>query len=193
MREVRRYDEYLGRPGRPREPDTARPATIAKETCDYWIIENKPAAPLNDPVILDGRMFGLPIAYRRAFETNFDVPQPPRNARLGENAETSTFYFSERSTEWWRAAKGGLRGDYPKQHIAKNVLPLPFVNHLARAWLDASRASEGVADYSSYDEEMDKKRAQEQNASLEEFAADAVVTDGGCTKKGTKWTNNNVR
>ncbi len=150
---------------------------IGQRYATDYVIENKPQAPLNDPTVLEGRMFGLPIKYERAFETSFSVPQPPRNARLGDSPETSPFYFSERSTAWWRAAKGGIVGDYPKEHIAKNIVPLPFVHHLARAWLDETRASEGVADYSDYDARMDKKRAEAENSSLEQFA-----TDGGkCT------------
>ena len=146
---------------------------IGERYAENYIIENKPNAPLRDPVVLDGRMFGLPIQYKRGFETSFPVPQPPRNARLGESPESSPFYFSERSAEWWRAAKGGLVGDYPKEHLAKNSIPLPFIHHLARGWLDATGAAEGVADYSNYDDEMDEKRAREANESLDVYA------DGG--------------
>lgn len=149
---------------------------IGERYAEEYILENKPAAPLDDPVVLDGRMFGLPIQYERAFETSFAVPQPPRNARLTDGPETSPFYFSERTTAWWRAAKGGIVGDYPKGHIAKNIIPLPFVHHLARAWLDAAGASDGVSDYSNYDAEMDEKRAREANQSLEAFA-DVVETE----------------
>jgi len=152
---------------------------IGQRYADHYVVENKPAAPLAAPVVLEGRMFGLPIKYERAFETSFPVPQPPRNARLGESPETSPFYYSERSPEWWRAAKGGIVGDYPKEHIAKNIVPLPFMHHIARAWLDETRVSEGVADYSNYDAEMDKKRAEAANTSLKAFA-----TDGGTSERG---------
>lgn len=143
---------------------------IGRRYADHYVVENKPAAPLDDPVVLDGRMFGLPIKYERAFETSFQVRQPPRIQRLNEPPETSPFYYSERTPEWWRAAKGGIRGDYPKEHLAKNSLPLPYVHHLCRAWLDATRASEGVADYSDYDAEMDERRARAANAEIGDFA-----------------------
>lgn len=142
---------------------------IGQRYADHYIIENKPQAPLNDPVVLDGRLFGLPIKYERAFETSFAVDQPPRTARLTKTAETSPFFYSERSRSWWRAAKGGLRGDYPKEHLAKNALPLPYVHYLCRAWLDATSQSGGVADYSDYDAQMDEKRARASNLSLAEF------------------------
>lgn len=143
---------------------------IGERYATHYVIENKPSAPLHDPVVLEGRMFNLPIKYARAFETSFPVDQPPRNARLGESAETSPFFYTERSTEWWRAAKGGVRGDYTKEHIAKNSIPLPFMHYLCRSWMDATEASEGVADYSNYDAEMDKQRAEAANSSLDEFA-----------------------
>lgn len=153
---------------------------IGELYADHYIIENKPAAPLRDPVVLEGRMFGLPIKYARAFETSFDVEQPVRNSRLGEPAETSPFFYSERPTEWWAAAKGYPTGRYPKEHLAKNCLPAPYVHHLARGWIRSVEAETGAAegrpDYSDYDNKMETKRRREANSSLDEWA---VVTDGG--------------
>jgi hypothetical protein len=143
---------------------------IGKRYAKDYVVENKPKAPLHDPVVFDARIFGLPIKYERAFETSFPVDCPPRNARLAQPAETSSFFYSERTEAWWRAAKGGIRGDYPKEHIAKNSIPLPFIHRLCRAWMDATEASAGVADYSDYDAEMDEKRAREANSALEDFA-----------------------
>ena len=42
-----------------------------------YIIENVPGAPLINPVMLCGSMFGLEVRRHRAFETNFPVMQPP--------------------------------------------------------------------------------------------------------------------
>lgn len=142
---------------------------IGERYAEHYIIENKPGAPLRDPVVLEGSMFGLPIKYERAFETSFPVEQPPRQKRLAPVAETSPFYYSERSDAWWRAAKGGIQGDYPKEHVAKNCIPLPFIHHLMRAWLDATGQSQGVSDFSNYDERMDTRRAQAANEQLEVF------------------------
>ena len=146
-----------------------RAREIGETIADHYVIENKPAAPLNNPTVLEGRMFGLPIKYERAFETSFNVRQPPRNARLTESAETSPFYYSERSHEWWMGVKG-LRGQYPKEHVAKNALPMAYVDHLARSWMEATGAADGVADYSDYDARMDEKRAREANHNLGGYA-----------------------
>ena len=145
-----------------------RARELGRELGEEYIIENKPAAPLRDPVVLDGRMFGLPIKYERAFETSFKVPQPPRNARLTAAPDTSPFYYSERTHEWWKGVKG-LRGDYPKEHVAKNALPMAYVDFLGRAWLEATGRAQGVADYQNYDAEMEQKRREEANQSIGGF------------------------
>jgi len=41
-----------------------------------YVIENVPTAPLDDPIMLCGTMFSLPLLKHRHFESNFSVPQP---------------------------------------------------------------------------------------------------------------------
>lgn len=149
---------------------------IAEQYCNHFIIENKPNAPLNDPVFLNGKMFGLPIDYERAFETSFRVQQPPRHNRFGQgdgNAETSPYFFSERSRRWWGSVKGYRERRYPKEHLAKNSIPAPFIHHICRDWLTAYESENGDAvdrpDYSDYDERMEKQRRAEANESLDEY------------------------
>ena len=153
--------------------------TIAEQYCDHYIIENVQNAPLRDPTILNGRMFGLPIEYKRGFETSFRVPQAPRQGSLltsmgaSDTAETSSFYFSERSKEGWAATKAYDPRPYAKQHMAKNVIPGPYIHYLLRAWLvvyeEEQGISEGRVDYSDYDERMELKRRSEDNAQLTDF------------------------
>lgn len=112
-----------------------RARKIARNIADDYIIENKPRDDLRDPTVLHGRMFGLPLAYERAFETTFPVQSPARHQPLGEKTVTP-YYYSDRTTEWWAATKG-YRGDYPKQHLAKNALPAAYVQCLIRSWLES--------------------------------------------------------
>ncbi len=121
---------------------------IAERHCDHWIIENKPRAPLRDPVRLKGDMFGLPIEYERAFETSFHAEQPTIHMTLG--TECSTYYYADRSAEWWHSVKG-VSGDYPKQRLAKSGTPAPYIHYLARAWLRAT---------------VDRKRARSTSAEM---------------------------
>lgn len=169
--------------GDPDEHENMIPSArkLAERHCDYYAIENVPQAPLRDPYVLDGKMFGLPIKYQRAFETNFRVPQPPRFNRFwsdegsGDEVETSSFYFSERSKTWWASVKGYNPEPYSKQHLAKNCIPAPYIHHICRAWLkryeEDHGISEGRVDYSNYDERMDKRRKQDANHQLGEFGA----------------------
>lgn len=120
-----------------------RARELAQEVAEDYVIENKPRDDLRDPTMLHGRMFGLPIAYERAFETSFPVKTPARHAQLAEKTVTP-YYYSDRSRDWWAAVKG-YRGDYPKQHLAKNALPAVYVQTLLRSWLEARNDRDGTA------------------------------------------------
>lgn len=148
--------------------------SIAERYCDSYVIENVPKAPLKNPIVLDGRMFGLPIKHERAFETDFNVPQPPKYQRFwgkdGESttAETSSFFFTERTRKWWASAKGFPPRKYPKQHLAKNTIPAAYIHHLCRAWLSVYEEEKEI-DYSDYDQRMETQRRAEANQSIYEF------------------------
>lgn len=159
--------------------------SIAERYCDHYIIENVPRAPLNDPIVLNGRMFGLPIKYERAFETTFKVPQPPRYQRFwgrgedGDNdkAETSSFFFTERTRKWWASVKGYPPRQYSKQHLAKNSIPSPYIHHLCRAWLLVYEESKEI-NYSDYDERMEKRRRETANQTLAHYTSETEEADG---------------
>ena len=161
--------------------------SIAERYCDHYVIENVPRAPLENPVVLDGRMFGIPIKYERAFETSFDVPQPPRYQRFwakdGDTGtvETSSFFFTERSRKWWASVKSAPPRDYPKEHLAKNTIPGQYIHHVCRAWLAVYEEDNGI-DYSDYDQRMETQRRQEANRTLSDYAS-------GSDDLGDKETN----
>lgn len=52
-----------------------------------YVIENVMDAPLIDPVILTGPMFGLMVLRQRKFETNWPLPQPPIPEFTGKVAQ----------------------------------------------------------------------------------------------------------
>jgi hypothetical protein len=155
---------------------------IAEEYCDHYIIENVAKAPLRNPTILIGHMFGLPIQYKRGFETSFHVPDTPRERSFltsdgpSDSTETSSFFFSERSKEWWASAKQYNPRPYSKQHLAKNTIPAPYIHYLMRAWIrvyeEDNGISDGRVDYSDYDERMEKKRREYDNAALSDFGVE---------------------
>lgn len=105
--------------------------TIGQEQCDHYVIENFSKAPLKKATVLTGDMFGLPIVKRRAFETSFPVDKPPRK---DVDTEVSPYYYSDRSTTFWRSVMG-VSGDYRKENLAKGGIPSAYVHHIMRAWL----------------------------------------------------------
>jgi hypothetical protein len=149
---------------------------LAAEYCAEWIIENKPRAPLEDATVLTGKMFGLPIEYARAFETSFDVDQPPRQASVVET-ETSGYYYSEKSRAWWASVKGIDAEAYTKRALAKNALPAAYVDHLLRSYLEATGRADGPSDYTDYDKKKDAERAREANHELAAYADGGSSTD----------------
>ena len=135
---------------------------IAEQHCDEWVIENKPRDSLNETVTLDGHMFNLGIEYKRAFETSFPVDQPPIQNRI---AETSPFYYSERSHGWWAGVKGSST-EFTKEHLAKNTIPSAYIDYIMRHY------SEHMADpdrpyYSDYDRKMQTQRRAATNEKLD--------------------------
>lgn len=112
---------------------------IGREYAEDYIIENVPNAPLHNPVRLNGRMFGLPIEYERAFETSFHVEQPPMYQNLAADGgpfaahqETGGWQGSERL---WRVVKQ-VSGDYPAEDMKRSGIPAPYIHYLTRWWLD---------------------------------------------------------
>ncbi|WP_132060220.1 hypothetical protein [Halorussus amylolyticus] len=126
-------DDHENQIGRARE--------IAQEIATDYVLENKPRDDLRNPTVLNGKMFGLPIHYERAFETSFRVETPPRERTLGEKT-VSPYFFSDRTHDWWQATKG-YRHHWPKEHLAKNALPAVYVQHLVRSWLETTTDHDG--------------------------------------------------
>lgn len=142
---------------------------IARQHCEHWVIENKPRAPLEGSTHLTGKMFGLPIEHERAFESSFDIPEPPRYGALTET-ESSAYFYSEMSREWWASVKGISEVPYTKRALAKNSLPAAYIHHIMRAWLAATGRADGPSDYDDYDRRKTAERRQERNHSLLEVS-----------------------
>lgn len=124
------------------ETQIARSREIAEATCEHYILENKPRDDLRNQVVLNGKMYGLPIHYERAFETTFPVRTPPRERQLVEKT-VSPYFFSDRTHDWWLSTKG-YRHRWPKEHLAKNALPACYVQTLVRSWLQATNEKDAA-------------------------------------------------
>lgn len=71
-------DAYPDLIGRTRE--------LLQETGLPYVIENVPSAPLVDPIMLCGEMFGLGVIRHRLFESNMDLVQPKHVPHRGRVA-----------------------------------------------------------------------------------------------------------
>lgn len=84
-----------------------------------WVIENVPGAPLLNPTILNGSMFGLRVRRVRWFETSFDMP-----FFLLPKEEPSGFRMGRPVTE------GGIItpvGHFSNVAYARRVMDLPWM------------------------------------------------------------------
>jgi len=139
---------------------------IAEQHCENYIIENKPRAPLTNQVTLSGDMFGLPVDYKRAFETSFPLEQPPQQQRFSDSPG-QPFFYTEYSKEWWASAKG-YSPNYSAKHLSRNAVPRVYLEYILRHWIEATD-TEDRPDYSEYDKEMDAQRAKIANTQLTEY------------------------
>jgi len=139
---------------------------IAQQHCTDYIIENKPRAPLNNQVNLSGDMFGLPVDYKRAFETSFPLEQPPQQQRFSDSPG-QPFFYTEYSKEWWASVKG-YSPNYSAIHLSRNAVPRIYLEYILRHWIEATD-TEDRPDYSEYGKEMDAKRAKEANTQLTQY------------------------
>lgn len=114
---------------------------LGEELGGHYIIENVPNAPLQNPVMLDGRMFGLPICMERAFETSYNVEQPPRQKVI-----EPVYWWDEysRRKEYWLGIKG-YSGDYRKDPLVKSAIPRAYVDWLVRPLLEDEMGGGGQA------------------------------------------------
>lgn len=114
---------------------------IGREYADHYIIENVPQAPLNDPVTLSGKMFGLPITFKRSFETSFHVEQPPVYQDLTDNmgplSEHSKTGGWQGDVDLWKTAKQ-VTGEYPVRDLKRSGIPAPYIHYLVQHWLKAT-------------------------------------------------------
>lgn len=108
-----------------------RARELAERYCGEWIIENQPRAPLHNPVVLDGSMFGLNVVYERAFETSYDVRQPPRHP----NWKADHRVENTRPKPYWKSVKGVVH-DYPSRELILSGTPAAYIHYLVRPLLD---------------------------------------------------------
>lgn len=141
-------------------PDLITPGRdLLNETGVPWVMENVEGAPLIEPIMLCGAMFGLRTYRHRLFETSFHVEQPPHpeheapQAKMGRPVKDGEFMhvvgnFSGADLgrkvmgmPW--ATRDGLREAIPPAYTV--WIGALLLEHLAYAPEYGSPSSEGVA------------------------------------------------
>lgn len=124
----------------PRQIQDAR--DVCRRLADHYIIENVVGAPLQDPVILEGSYFGLPITKRRAFETSFSVPNPGPQQTLNDHVNMWERY--DRPRGWWEAVMG-VENWYPIDPLVHSGMPRAYIEYLLQAYFLAVDESDDDA------------------------------------------------
>lgn len=109
-----------------------------------YVIENVIGAPLENPILLCGSMFGLDVRRHRIFECSFPVEQPRcDHSRWTPRFPPATNRTNLRKTvevgvwriplETQQRAMGGL--EWMELHELSQAVPPSYSQFLARAWL----------------------------------------------------------
>ena len=110
---------------------------LGREYCDEWVVESVPQAPLHNPVVLNGGMFGLPLHYERAFETSYHVDQPRQQTRLAGPGGFDRHHKNggfQGDKDLWKSAKG-YTGEYSARSLKREAIPRAYINYLVRPLL----------------------------------------------------------
>lgn len=107
----------------------------AERVCTDYIIENVPQAPLRNPVVLEGSYFDLPVTYARAFETSFEVSEPPVDTLRTEPKHANLVVAEGGSAYAWERAKGYELSRLSRErtnyrNIVRELIPRPYVEWL---------------------------------------------------------------
>lgn len=115
-----------------------------------WVIENVPGAPLENPTVLNGALFGLRVRRVRWFETNFAMPLTLRpreessTSRMGRPAPdgdliTPVGHFSNVSY-----ARKVMGVDWMTRAELSQAIPPAYTEYIGRHTLAALARSEGL-------------------------------------------------
>lgn len=131
-------------------PDRSYPDLVPQvrerlvESGATWVIENVPAAPLVDPIMLCGHMFGLQLYRHRLFESNADIPQPVHRphtlpaAKAGRWQEGTIMSVVGHCAPMWKAREA-MGIDWMRRHELVEAIPPAYSHYIGNVLLYPER------------------------------------------------------
>lgn len=104
-----------------------------------YVIENVPGAPLEDPVVLCGAMFGLRTYRHRGFEASFPLPAPAHpehtapNAKMGRPVREGEFMHIVGNFSGVPLAREILGTPWMTRDEMREAIPPAYTHHIGRA------------------------------------------------------------
>lgn len=142
-----------GAPVAYRHPDLIAPTrSLLKASGRPWVMENVEGAPLMDPVLLCGAMFGLQTYRHRLLETGggFRLTAPPHavhealTARMGRPAGEGEFHSFVGNFSGLQKAREVMQMPWANQDGIRQAVPPAYTRYIGAALLEslagASRA-----------------------------------------------------
>lgn len=120
-----------------------------------WVIENVPGAPLLEPIMLCGSMFGLPLRRHRLFETSFHAFAPARCDHSGPaitiighgvyDSRLGVRHKGEKSLGY-QAARDAMRTPWMSWDKLSQAIPPAYTEYLGRQLMAALMTRAEAAD-----------------------------------------------
>ena len=114
-----------------------------------YVIENVPRAPLINPIILTGAMFGLRVKRDRLFECSFDIPSsilpaeekhgPPVKMGRPFNANLGETFYPVGHFSGVQAAREAMEIDWMTGKELSQAIPPAYTRFIGEYWLGLRR------------------------------------------------------
>lgn len=128
-------------------PELVAPIRDRLRAAAPYVIENVPGAPLIDPVMLCGAMFGLKTYRHRLFEASFPLRQPDhpmhaaRTAKMGRPPRDDEFMHVVGNFSGVPQAKAAMGIDWMNRDELREAIPPAYSRYIAEQFIKHREAS----------------------------------------------------
>ncbi len=129
-------------------PDLLGPTRdLLEQTGLPWVIENVKGAPMFNPQVLEGQMFGLNTHRPRLFETNwgYEAPllrqPPPQQAKMGRRPKAGEAIQVVGNFTDVQAGREAMGIDWMNRRELALAIPPAYTEHIGRRLLELTQAA----------------------------------------------------